>query len=361
MTHRDSAFRDHEAVTQDKLVNFILTLGSAYAVLVMVITTVRATEFGFDFVYFVDLLTVVGVCAVAIFRNRINTRPKAYLVIFILSVSFFTNFIASGPMAGSTVLFPLSIFVVAMVFEKKTTIRYIQVVAISVTLLGLAFSFGYISTTNTLETLLHSLTHWFVYVFCTVMFFVVAGYALHTYREEHAILIEKLHRQQEMIEWQSKHDRLTGLPNYELAQRYFDQILKSSHVRATILFLDLDGFKDVNDTFGHDAGDHCLRVVARRMRRHLPETDLVCRLGGDEFLIILNHVDNRFYIDRIVNRLLDALNAPISFSEDRFHIGASVGIAAVPNYKITLDQIRTIADQAMYDAKRQGKNRAVYA
>ncbi|WP_434354916.1 GGDEF domain-containing protein [Parasalinivibrio latis] len=361
MTKTDNAFKNHEATTQEKLVNFILTLGSAYAVLVMIITTVRATEFGFDLVYFVDLLTVVAVCAVAVCRHRIKTRPKAYLVIFIICTNFFTNFVASGPMAGSTVLFPLSIFVVAMIFKKRTTVRFIKFVAVSISLLAYVFSQHLLTTTNSLDTLIRSETHWLVYVFCMIMFFVVTGYALHTYREEHRILIDKLQRQQEMIEWQANHDNLTGLPNYELAQRYFDQVQQSDYVKATVLFIDLDGFKKVNDTYGHDTGDHCLKVVARRMRRHLPETDLVCRVGGDEFLIVLNHVNNEIHIDRIVDRILDALNDPITHDEHSFHIGASIGIAVVPNYKITLDHIRTIADQAMYDAKRQGKNQAVYA
>ena len=162
----------------------------------------------------------------------------------------------------------------------------------------------------------------------------------------------------------ANHDSLTGLLNRAAFQRQLEQSLDLARNGAgavALLFIDLDGFKGVNDTEGHRAGDEVLRIVARRMAGTVRAGDTLARLGGDEFLVMLDRDVTREVTDMIGHRLLEALQQPMTVEGRDLFIGASIGIAVHPPVQGDIDDLMNRADQAMYSAKRAGKGRLHYA
>lgn len=161
----------------------------------------------------------------------------------------------------------------------------------------------------------------------------------------------------------ANHDALTGLPNRRL---FFDR-LEMALVRAhrsgrcvALLFIDLDGFKQVNDAHGHDCGDGVLQITATRISGCLRKTDTVARLGGDEFCAILEEVTSAQNAGRLADEIIAAVSAPIAVDERTVSIGASVGIALHPQDADDARALLVAADNAMYQAKQAGRGRHVF-
>ena len=151
-------------------------------------------------------------------------------------------------------------------------------------------------------------------------------------------------------------DKLTRLPNRREFLRSLDVAFENAE-RFTVLFLDLDNFKVINDSLGHEAGDEVLATAAKRLQHALREDDLVARLGGDEFTAILRNVDSEDVIAGTCERLTASLQAPIHFKNHRLHVGASIGAVRVPGEADSPTEVLRHADIAMYHAKRSGKGR----
>jgi diguanylate cyclase (GGDEF)-like protein/PAS domain S-box-containing protein len=164
----------------------------------------------------------------------------------------------------------------------------------------------------------------------------------------------------EKLRHQALHDPLTGLPN----RRHFEQSLNAAIEGAAregnevaLLFLDLDGFKLVNDTFGHPAGDLLLKHVAHRVQTRLSGMDELARVGGDEFTVVLSGLDGPEIPRRRAESLLEAFSEPFSIHDNEIGIGASVGISRYPHDGRTTSALLQSADAAMYSAKYSGNNR----
>ena len=164
------------------------------------------------------------------------------------------------------------------------------------------------------------------------------------------------------ITHQATHDALTGLPNRTLLRERLELELSHApyHVATfAVMFLDLDRFKIINDSLGHDVGDALLQIVAQRLNDCLREEDMVARLGGDEFVIILSDVTNRNDIEMIAKKLLFEINQAYSVKQHDIYTSASIGIAIYPEGGIEAGKLMRNADAAMYRAKLLGKNKYV--
>jgi diguanylate cyclase (GGDEF)-like protein len=174
--------------------------------------------------------------------------------------------------------------------------------------------------------------------------------------------IQRIVKTEEQPHTRTQGDLLTGLPNrgqfLERLTRVVQYVNYNPTFRFAIMFVDLDGFKPVNDRLGHKAGDMVLRHVARIFQSCLRQGDLVGRYGGDEFIFLLNQVNDRSEAIEVAERVLTRLQAPIDVGEP-VTVGASIGIAFNSNMNETGEELIRDADQAMYRAKAQGKNRYV--
>lgn len=159
------------------------------------------------------------------------------------------------------------------------------------------------------------------------------------------------------------YDQLTGLPNRVLFLDRFKQDIKKAQRTGqivTLMFLDLDKFKEVNDSLGHDIGDMLLKDVARRLESCVRESDTVARMGGDEFTIILNDINSQVNIERIAQDILNQLTTPFHLGDEVIHVSTSIGISNYPKDGTEVELLLKNADQAMYVAKEQGRNRYQY-
>lgn len=158
-------------------------------------------------------------------------------------------------------------------------------------------------------------------------------------------------------------DELTGLPNRRVLSEQLMQSMARARRDKTLigfLYIDLDGFKMVNDSFGHAAGDRLLVEVGQRLRSRVREADTLARIGGDEFTVILHHINSPADAQRAAECLLQALDPPFHVEGHEITIGASVGISIYPDPTSENDNLLQQADSAMYAAKRNGKNRIVH-
>jgi diguanylate cyclase (GGDEF)-like protein len=174
--------------------------------------------------------------------------------------------------------------------------------------------------------------------------------------------LEKLYSQLQKI---ALFDSLTGLPNRVLFSDRFQHALqraKRNGEHCILMYIDLDGFKAVNDSLGHDAGDKALKVVSDRMLQVVRSTDTLCRWGGDEFLIVLTQSDGAIKeIFEISKRLLAVVKKPVVCDTTSCAVSASIGIALFPDHGQTQEALLKAADTAMYLAKQRGKNQVVIA
>lgn len=163
----------------------------------------------------------------------------------------------------------------------------------------------------------------------------------------------------EKVRRAANYDFLTGLPNRSLFRdRLEHEVRRAARtgVPLALLFIDLDGFKEVNDRLGHDAGDQLLQETARRIRACVRGTDTVARMGGDEFTVILAEINNTTHVDILAQKILEELAKPFSIIEKDVHISGSIGITFFPQDAATPEGLVRNADQAMYVAKKAGRN-----
>ncbi|MBI3525323.1 MAG: diguanylate cyclase [Betaproteobacteria bacterium] len=166
----------------------------------------------------------------------------------------------------------------------------------------------------------------------------------------------------QVIQHLALHDALTGLSNRTLLFDRLDSAISAARRRNSsfaLFFLDLDNFKPINDELGHDAGDLVLKIIAERLHNSVRESDTVARVGGDEFVLVLQDVHGRKAALAVAEKTIAALSQPISTGSKLCEVGATLGIALYPEHGEDADTLMRHADAAMYAAKRLGKNRCL--
>lgn len=161
------------------------------------------------------------------------------------------------------------------------------------------------------------------------------------------------------LDYLANHDVLTGLANRKLFEEQFDHMLARSRRlghRVALLFIDLDHFKEVNDSWGHQAGDRLLGLVADRLRECVRESDVTARLGGDEFGVVLDELPDAHAAATFADKLLEEIIRPFDTLEGRVTISVSIGISVAPDDGATVGELLQNADAAMYSAKEEGRN-----
>ena len=160
------------------------------------------------------------------------------------------------------------------------------------------------------------------------------------------------------------HDPLTGLSNRLLLNDRLEHAINHAARFGkciSLIFCDLDNFKPINDTYGHNVGDEILKRVADYLTKTLRKEDTICRFGGDEFVILIEDLDNFEYLDNILKKINNITNTPCVINDNEINIGMSIGASIFPEDGINASELIQSADEAMYKAKKQGKNRIEFS
>lgn len=187
------------------------------------------------------------------------------------------------------------------------------------------------------------------------------------------LMIDSIHQQMETLSYEilqrknaesrlfhkAHHDELTQLANRALFMDRLEHALhhaKRNQTQLAVLFIDLDRFKEINDTFGHEMGDCILIAIAHRLQENVRQADTIARLGGDEFTIIIEDIETISHVSAVAEKLVNALQAPIITSAQEFFVTCSIGISLYPNDGEEIQSLLHRADCAMYQAKEEGRN-----
>jgi diguanylate cyclase len=199
----------------------------------------------------------------------------------------------------------------------------------------------------------------------TTLVLLTFGLLLFVFKRKSFLFEKILEGQGELdhLSYQAAHDMLTGLAN----RRGFDSRLKSIHAKSrrastpyAVFYLDLDGFKQVNDVYGHKMGDKILMHVAKSFKHTLREYDFLARLGGDEFALIVESFEDKLELSKLASRLISALDSPMLVDAKQIKLGVSIGIAVYPKDAREVTALIHMADKAMYQAKQAGRNRFIF-
>jgi diguanylate cyclase (GGDEF)-like protein/PAS domain S-box-containing protein len=157
----------------------------------------------------------------------------------------------------------------------------------------------------------------------------------------------------------ANYDILTGLYNRHAFSQKVNALIEGTENfrrKFALLFMDIDGFKLINDTHGHLLGDMLLQKVAGRLKKNSRSSDIICRLGGDEFIIVLTDINEKETISMVVEKIIDVIRKPFDIDNININITTSIGISVYPDDSDTLESLLKLADTAMYKAKQNGKN-----
>jgi diguanylate cyclase len=199
-------------------------------------------------------------------------------------------------------------------------------------------------------------------IFCGLMLVVIiVGILIFSYKRTIQLFEAMLETKEvsKSLAHQAEHDMLTNLANRRGFEHYIELAHSNAHQRNlqyAVIYMDLDGFKAVNDTYGHNIGDSVLVEVAKIITGQLREHDFLARLGGDEFAIVINHYHQQKSLVDIASRIIAALRKPLNIQGKPIEIGASIGIARFPQDALHKDTLIAMADTAMYYSKKKGKN-----
>ncbi|SFV70970.1 diguanylate cyclase/phosphodiesterase (GGDEF & EAL domains) with PAS/PAC sensor(s) [hydrothermal vent metagenome] len=173
------------------------------------------------------------------------------------------------------------------------------------------------------------------------------------------IVTELVEQQSKLLKHRASHDELTNLANRAQFQEQLTDAITTAKKEGSsfaLFFLDIDHFKDINDSLGHDVGDKVLQDFSKKLKKSIRADDAIARLGGDEFTIILHNIKNQKNIEKVANKIIDAMQSPIKINSNILHITTSIGISIYPQHAQDKANLLKFADTAMYKAKNRGRN-----
>ncbi|RQO61833.1 hypothetical protein DBR47_06830 [Paucibacter sp. KBW04] len=304
-------------------------------------------------------------------RKHLSLRFKSRVLLFVLFFTGTGGLISFGQSAPTGNYFSMGLFIAAMLYPRSQVYAMIGGVVALIALVALAVLSGRHAIGVNLNEVSQQPAVWINLMMTLALTSGAIATAVGSFTRAVHGLLGDLHRQQIEIRRQrdqiahlAMHDNLTGLPLLRLANDRSSVAMahasRTGH-KVAFLFVDLDGFKAINDNFGHDAGDQVLKQVALRLRASVRSTDTAARIGGDEFLIILSDLNRQACAADIADKILLALAEPIAYGQQQIAVSASIGIALYPDHADELLALKKAADLAMYAVKATGKNKYVFA
>ena len=319
----------------------------------------------------VVLLSTTVVTTAFVMRRRLSYRLKSRALLFMLFLAGMGGMISFGAGAPTGSYFAMGFFIASILYQRTAVFSLIAGTVALTALIAFSVISGYQAIGINLNEVARQPSAWVNVLMTTALTAGTIATAAGSFTRSVYSLLGDLHRQQieiaqqrDQIQHLAMHDKLTGLPLLLLAEDRSAVAIAHAQrfdTKVAFMFIDLDGFKDINDHHGHDAGDAVLKEVALRLKASVRSADTAARVGGDEFLVILNNVTAAHFAGEVAQKILQALAAPLAYGERQLSVGASIGIALYPDHALGLDELKRAADKAMYGVKASGKNGVAYA
>jgi diguanylate cyclase (GGDEF)-like protein len=349
---------DHQlAESRTLLVDRVLTAIALFSMVVVPASMLRTLYTGWQLLYGVHAL--LGIVAVGLFlaRRRMPPSLKAKAVLALFWSTGLTALLGLG-LAGSGMWWLVfGVLLGSLLYSIRVGIVMMLVAVVAMSIVGYAYCTGLLLPPDNAARFLRSPTAWATAIIGASVMPLLVFQAIAALNESTLDLLAQAARQRERIRELATHDQLTGVPGLMLALDRLEQALRAmnrSDAKVGLLFIDLDGFKAINDTHGHAAGNAVLQSVAKRLSATLRAGDTVARIGGDEFLVLLTGLASEADVLCVARKLLATINEPIPYGDTIVNARGSIGAAFVDRPgQIAEDVIRT-ADAAMYAAKRAG-------
>lgn len=326
----------------------------------------RAFATGWQPAYVLHLMVAVTILGVHLAGDRLPPVVKRVIIIanpLALGAIGLFGFAMLGN-GISTLLF--ACVITSLLYPVRGTIMVAVVSAALVVSAGMLYVSGGLKLGFDANLFVQDPRAWTNVVFALLLSTAIVLIAMAHYQNSILTLVREVDRQREVILHQALHDQLTGLPHRQLAADRLEMAVLAARRKPApdalaVLYIDLDGFKSVNDRFGHAAGDAVLAATADRLRRAVRAADSVARLGGDEFLIILQDFGDRARLATLSSGIAQALALPVTHEERELAVAASIGVALFPEHGVDAPSLRHAADTAMYAAKQRGPGNTAFA
>lgn len=330
--------------------------------LVCLALSIATVQYAFMGMPHVSWITGAGACAMLMsdWLSRHGALNASLLLLFATSsiVTFAIMWVGAGLADSILLAFPVLMMAAGQMLRPRYFLCVMVAIILGVIAIGIASILGWRTSTQQ-DTDFNRMTD-------SVLMLLVGGtMVLFLSRDMLAAMrrlrleIVRYQESESNLSYLARHDALTHLPNRMLANELIEQALTSTERQGSklaLLFVDLDNFKDINDSLGHAAGDEFLKQVADRLRAGVRRGDIVCRHGGDEFLVGLTSVGNTVDITRIAAQLLSGIAQPFLVRDSEILASCSVGIAVYPHDGTSFEELLRHADLAMYEAKASGRN-----
>ena len=304
---------------------------------------------------------IIGLAAVLcslVLNKRRQSHANPLLLVSLVTMLAFLAWINEGVYDSALFAFPCLLIMAGLLLRPRHYFGLFSLILLSVTAIAYAGLAGwrvFLPVADPVNRLIDTFLMLFISGLAVWVTTRDLHEALRRLREE----IEHVHQSRESLAYLAQHDVLTSLPNRLLGRELIEQTIVAArrrNRRVALLFVDLDHFKQVNDTLGHTAGDEFLREVAHRLSHAVRGSDIVSRQGGDEFLIGLTDVDDIEAVSVAASHILGALTLPFSVRETQISSSCSIGIAIFPDDGQDFETLLRLSDIGMYQAKESGRN-----
>jgi len=359
------------AAARHTLIDRLLAGAALMALALLPLLLWRAVEVGWHLQLHVQAGVLLLTIALGLTRRRLPLGPKVGLMLAVTATVGVSGVLSLGMAGTGTFWLLMTAAFIAVFVSLAAGMAALAAAALVLAAAAWGFVGGRLAPPIDLHAHMASASGWTYFVVVLTIVPMVVLYAVGGLQRHLLQLLDTLQAQREQLERQraalerlASHDQLTGLPQTGLAQDRLLMAMRSAERhpgKVGYLFIDLDGFKAVNDGHGHDAGDAVLREVAARLQSAVRAEDTVARIGGDEFAVVAVHLADADDALQVAAQVVQALAAPLFLGDLRLDVGASVGVALYPDHAADADALRRRADAAMYRAKQAGGCRAVLA
>lgn len=329
------------------------------AVIGLPVSLSRSFVYGWQLVYTVQSITAVCIVLLYLFRTQLPFSFKSRFLITNILILALMGLGTFGLSGGGVPFLLLLQFLVASIYRPRVALLWFIFTFAILILIGISIVSGSVKLEVDFNDYMTNLSSWASVWILFGVIGIVAFRAMGVVQHTLLTLLQEVEEQRDQINHLANHDQLTGLPTMRLAQDRLEMAIhyaERNNEKVAVLFIDLDGFKKINDDFGHECGDYVLKETARCMLQIVRAEDTVARRSGDEFLVILGNVTEKQDISTAAKRIITEISQPINHNEISFTVGASIGISIFPDNSRDPEELKRFADKAMYEVKNAQKN-----